>query len=242
MKCPIIFQTLWQEKWQELPSPKAIASQLNWDKSSISGFLQEKQELRPHLFLELVAQMPVDFKLEYWRRIAKEVELITSPSSLYCQGQNKEYVVERMTEILEIVKALGINVKKLLELLEDIPKAVQASIPSIMMINNCVAMEAGQELIKMIRHCVEGKTTTELKEQMEFICPQEINWEILQEMLKGKRYPQSKIEVQELKMLVDPPKRGVTEKYSIFKWMGVFGVFDRTIQGFGNQPPLEPLI
>lgn len=81
MKHAIIFKALWKEKKRELPSQKEVASSLNWDESFFSRFLLGKQDVKTELFLKLVATMPADFQIEYWTRVAKELELAGLPPS-----------------------------------------------------------------------------------------------------------------------------------------------------------------
>ncbi|MBP0017369.1 MAG: helix-turn-helix transcriptional regulator [Cyanobacteria bacterium SBLK] len=235
MKHGIIFKTLWQERKSTLPSQKEIARKLDIDQSFFSRFLKGKQDIRTHIFLDLVRAMPEDFQIEYWRRIAEELEMVGLPPFSFYHAKDRG---NPDTTIAEIVKGLGIDVKMLKELLKDIPKAVQASIPSIIIMNNFVSTIAGYKLTEMIRICVEGKTEKELKARIEFLCLQEINWERLQDAIAGNRYPQTKLEIQELKILVDPPYSGVEEKYSFFEWMGVFLMFDRQLEGY--RSPFAP--
>lgn len=235
MKHGIIFKTLWQERKATLPSQKEIAQKLNIDQSFFSRFLKGKQDIRTHIFLDLVRAMPGDFQIEYWRRIAEELEMVGLPPFSFYHAKDRDNPDTTVAEIAEIIKGLGIDVQTLKELLKDIPRAVQASIPSIIMMNNFVSTVAGYKLTEMIRKCVEGKTEAELRAQMEFLCLQEIDWERFQDAIAGDRYPQTKLEIQELKMLVDPPHSGVEEKYSFFEWMGVFLMFDRQLEGYRSH-------
>ena len=229
MKHAIIFKTLWKERKDALPSQKEIAQKLNMDESFFSRFLQGKQDIKSYMFLDLVRAMPADFQIEYWRRVARELKLVGLPPFSFDLAKEEEDTT--FSEIVAIVKGLGIDIKMLDEMLDDVPKASQVSIPSIMMMNNFLVTIAGYKLTEMIQKCVEEKTEDRLKEKMKFLCLQKIDWEIFQEMVKGDRYPQSKREVEELKMLVDTPDRGMTEKYSLFDWVGIFLIFDRQIQG-----------
>ncbi len=113
MKHATIFKTLWREKKDKLPSQKEIAKQLQWDESFFSRFLLGKQDVKSELFLQLVAAMPKDFQIEYWTRVAKELELFGLPPSPRSGG--REGTTEEMQAIADRFESTVVALRRALD-------------------------------------------------------------------------------------------------------------------------------
>ena len=121
----------------------------------------------------------------------------------------KNPVLDRNSESKKDEKAMQAMMGVILEVRDEV-RAIKETSFSVLL-----SSMTETRLTEMIDECIADKTERELKEQMEFICPEKLNWEIFQAIAKGIRKPKNLKEIQEIKAIVDPENPG---KYHLREW------------------------